>query len=111
MRDKYMMKTYTALVSIKVGSTSKLVRTDIRASNATDAKWLLQAIYGFHAVASMPSERKEILTSEDAGITAPSPEQQRIKSLQANKDRAADALKAERDRQKRQSALNILRTI
>lgn len=111
MRDKYMMKTYTALVSAKVGATTKLVRTEVSASNSTDAKWLLQAIYGFHAVASMPSEKREILTSEDAGVTAPSPDQQRIKSLQATKDRAADALKAERDRQKRQSALKTLRTI
>jgi len=35
---------------------------------------------------------------------APTPEQARIKSLKAQRDRAADALKSERDRQRLQRA-------
>jgi hypothetical protein len=35
---------------------------------------------------------------------APTPEQTRIKSLKAQRDRAADALKSERDRQRLQRA-------
>jgi len=38
-------------------------------------------------------------------ITTPTPEQNRIKSLRQQKARAADALKAEQGRQKRQKAL------
>ncbi len=39
------------------------------------------------------------------------PQQQRIKSLQIQKQNIAKQLKAEKDRQKRQRALNALRTI
>ena len=41
----------------------------------------------------------------------PTPEQTRIKALQANKDRAPKALKAERDRQKRAKALKTLQSV
>ena len=40
--------------------------------------------------------------------TPPTPEQQRIRTLKATKDRAAQALKAERDRQKRAKATQTL---
>jgi len=110
MQDKYMMNTYTTLVSARVGITTKLVKTEIKAACASDAKWLLQAIYGFHALASFPKERKEVLTSEDM-TTPQSPEQQRLNALKNSKDRANDALKAERDRQKRQRALKDLKSI
>jgi hypothetical protein len=98
MQDKYMMNTYTALVSAKVGTATKLVKTEIKAACASDAKWLLQAVYGFHAVASFPQERREVLTSEDLS-KPPTPEQQRLNALKNSKNRANDALKAERDRQ------------
>ena len=39
----------------------------------------------------------------------PTPDQVRIKALSANKQRAADALKAERERQKRAKGLEMLR--
>jgi hypothetical protein len=45
-------------------------------------------------------------------VTQPkTPEQQRIASLKASKDRAAEALKAERERQKRNQAMKTLSTI
>jgi hypothetical protein len=43
-------------------------------------------------------------------LKPPTPEQARIKALSANKDRAADALKAERERQKRTKALKALQS-
>ncbi len=104
------MNTYTALVAAQVGNTRKLVRTEVKAVSAAEAKWLLQAIYGFHAVTSMPSEKREVLTSED--LSQPkTPEQQRIEALKSTKDRASDALKAERDRQKKQNAMNTLSSL
>lgn len=102
------MKTFTALVSAKVGSDSRLIKTQIRADTASEAKWLLQAIYGFHAVSSLPTEVHEMALSE---LERPKPpEQQRIDTLKTAKDRASDALKAERDRQKRTRAMNALRS-
>ena len=41
----------------------------------------------------------------------PTPEQQKITSLKTAKDRASDALKAERDRQKKQSAIKTLSSL
>jgi len=70
----------------------------------------LQAIYGFHAIASMPTEKKEILTSEDQPQPT-NPAQQKIAALKATKDRAGDALKAERDRQKKTDALKTLSSL
>ena len=109
MQDKYVMKTYTANISARVGNTSKLVRTEVKAASAAEAKWLLQAIYGFHAVTSMPSEKRETLTTEN--LSQPqTPEQQRITNLKAVKDRANDALKIERDRQKRLKAEKLIQS-
>ena len=103
------MNTYTALVAAQVGNSRKLVKTEVKAASAAEAKWLLQAIYGFHAVTSMPSEKQEVLTSED--LSQPNtPEQQRIVSLKTAKDHASDALKAERNRQKRLKALATIKT-
>jgi hypothetical protein len=103
------MNTYTALVAAQVGNSRKLVKTEVKAASAAEAKWLLQAIYGFHAVTSMPSKKQEVLTSED--LSQPkTPEQQRIVSLKTAKDHASDALKAERNRQKRLKALATIKT-
>ena len=104
------MNTYTALVAAQVGNSRKLVKTEVKAASAAEAKWLLQAIYGFHAVTSMPSEKREVLTSEDLS-KPPTPEQQRLNALKISKDRANDALKLERDRQKRQRALKDLQSL
>ena len=48
------MKTYRALVKAKVQNSVKAVPAEVRAMSSSDAKWLLQAIYGFHAVVSTP---------------------------------------------------------
>ena len=104
------MKTYTALVAAKVGSTTKMVKTEVKAASAAEAKWLLQAIYGFHAISSSPTEIREELTVENLSHP-PTPEQQRIANLKAAKARASNALQAERDRQKKSKALKTLSSI
>ena len=43
-------------------------------------------------------------------LKPPTPEQARIRALSANKDRAARALKTERERQKRAKALKALQS-
>ena len=104
------MNTYTAMVAAQVGNSSRLIKTQIRAASAGEAKWLLQAVYGFHAIASFPTQEREVLTTEDSSHPV-TPEQQRIASLKTAKDRAGDALKAEHDRQKKQNAMKTLRSL
>ena len=104
------MNTYTAMVAAQVGNSSRLIKTQIRAASAGEAKWLLQAVYGFHALASFPTQEREVLTTEDSSHPV-TPEQQRIASLKTAKDRAGDALKAEHDRQKKQNAMKTLRSL
>lgn len=102
------MKTFTAIVRATVGPSSRSISTEIRASSSVDAKWLLQAIYGFHSVLSAPTE---VLREEDVLdeiITPKTPDQQRVANLKAVSDRARDALNAERTRQKRAKALKTL---
>jgi len=107
--NKYM-KTYTALIKAKVGDQIRAVPTEIRAPSATDAKWLFLAIYGFHALVSAPMEVKREM-AEELNQTPKTPAQARIQSLQRSKDSAADALSAERLRQKRAKAQATLSTI
>ena len=101
------MKTYTALIKAKVNGSVRATPTQIRAENSTDARWLLQAIYGFHALVSTPIKVREEQSITE--ITAPkTPEQIRLDTLKAAKDRANDALKVERDRQARKRATQAL---
>ena len=105
------MNTYTAMVAAQVGNSSRLIKTQVRAASAGEAKWLLQAVYGFHAIASFPTQEREVLTTEEAVTHPATPEQQRITNLKTAKDRAGDALKSERDRQKRLKATQDLRSL
>lgn len=104
------MKTFTALINARVGNSVRATPVEIRAQNSSDARWLLQAIYGFHALASSPTELREDEQLEEL-IQAKTPEQQRISNLQNTKNRASDALKAERERQKRSKAFKALSSI
>lgn len=101
------MKTYTAMINARVNGTRRSVLTQIRALTVSDAKLLLQAIYGFHALASIPMEVRESKDVEET-IEPKSPEQQRIENLKVAKQRADDALEDERKRQSRQRALRTL---
>jgi len=104
------MKTFKAIVKAQVNGNFKNTAVEVRANTSSDAKWILQAIYGFHAVLAAPVEERELLTTEDSSQPV-TPEQQRIASLKTAKDRAGDALKAERDRQKRLKATQDLRSL
>lgn len=105
-----LMKTYTALIKATVNGSMRTVPTQIRAISATDARWLLQAIYGFHAIVSVPTEVNED-TAIPETIAPKTPEKIRLDNLEAAKNRANDALKSERDRQSKQRALKTLTNI
>ena len=81
------MKNYIATVRIK-GNT---VKTVVHAENTTHARLLLQYQYGWDSIVANP-----VLGEM---ITPKTPEQLRIDSLKATKDRVAAALTAERKRQ------------
>lgn len=95
------------MIRAHVNGNTRMIPTQIRAQNPIDAKWLLQAIYGFHAVISTPAEMQleDEIVEEASSKTA---DQIRIDNLNAAKDRANSALKAERDRQSRQRAMKTL---
>jgi hypothetical protein len=50
------MHTYQALVRAQVKGRSQVIKTEIRAMNAHDARWLLWAQYGFHSIQSGPTQ-------------------------------------------------------
>jgi hypothetical protein len=104
---KYLMNTYTALVKAQVGNSVRAIPAEIRALNTADAKLLLQAIYGFHAVVSTPTLSSHVVANETT-IKVKSPEQQRITNLKATKDRASDALDAEREKLRKAKAMQTL---
>ena len=52
--DKYLMKTYRALVRIHTRGRTNYVKTEVRAESQQDARWLLWAQYGFHSIYSGP---------------------------------------------------------
>ncbi len=105
------MKTFKAIVKALVNGNFKNTAVEVRANTSSDAKWILQAIYGFHAVLAAPVEEREVLATEEAVTQPVTPEQQRIANLKIAKDRAGDALTAERNRQKRLKATQTLRSL
>jgi hypothetical protein len=82
------MQDYIATVRVK-GTT---IKTVVHAENPTHARLMLQYQYGMDSIVASP-----VLAET---IKPKTPEQLRLDSLKANKDRAADALTAERQRQK-----------
>ncbi len=81
------MKDYIATVRIK----GSVIKTVVHAENTTHARLLLQYQYGWDSIVASPVLGETIKPK--------TPEQQRIDNLKATKDRAADALSAERQRQ------------
>ena len=82
------MQDYIAKVRIK-GQTVKVL---VHAESTTHARLILQYLYGWNSIVTSP-----VLAET---LKPKTPEQLRIDSLKANKDRAVDALTAERQRQK-----------
>jgi len=81
------MKNYIATVRIK-GNT---VKTVVHAENTTHARLLLQYQYGWDSIVANPVLGEMIKPK--------TPEQLRLDSLKATKQKASDALTAERQRQ------------
>ena len=52
--DKYLMKTFRALVRVQNRGRTNYVKTEVRAESQQDARWLLWAQYGFHSIYSGP---------------------------------------------------------
>ena len=90
------MQDYIATIRIKGTS----IKTVVHAENTTHARLLLQYHYGWSSIVTSP-----VLAET---MKPKTPEQQRIDSLAANKDRATDALAAERQRQKLSKAQRSL---
>jgi hypothetical protein len=94
------MQDYIATIRIK----GTMIKTVVHAQNPTHARLMLQYQYGMDNIVASP-----VLAET---LKPKTPEQLRLDSLKANKDRAADALAAERQRQKvakAQAALSVAR--
>ena len=52
--DKYLMNTYQASVRAQVKGRSQVIKTEVRAMNAQEARWLLWAQFGFHSIQAGP---------------------------------------------------------
>jgi hypothetical protein len=50
------MHTYQASVRAQVQGRSQVIRTEVRALNVQDARWLLWAQWGFQSIQSGPSQ-------------------------------------------------------
>ena len=81
------MKNYIATVRIK----GNIVKTVVHAENTTHARLLLQYQYGWDSIVANPVLGEMIKPK--------TPEQLRLDSLKATKQKASDALTAERQRQ------------
>ncbi|MEY3666360.1 MAG: hypothetical protein RLZZ153_2542 [Pseudomonadota bacterium] len=52
---KYLMHSYKASVRGTINGRSQIVKTEVRAPSAQDARWLQWAMYGFHSILSGPT--------------------------------------------------------
>ena len=91
------MHDYIATIRVK----GAVVKTVVHAESSVHARLLLQYQYGWNSIVTSPTLAEN--------ITPKTPEQQRIDTLKVTKDRAADALAAERQRQKISKAQHALK--
>ena len=92
------------LLSIRI--KGQVVKTTIEADSTIHAKLLGEWHYGIGSVAASP-----IKLEEQSPKGPLSPQQQRIKSLQTQKDNVSKQLRAERDRQKIQKAQQTIQSV
>ena len=52
------MQTYQASVRAQVRGRSQVIKTEVRALNAQEARWLLWAQWGFHSIQWGPTQSK-----------------------------------------------------
>jgi hypothetical protein len=62
------MHTYQASVRAQVQGRSQVIKTEVRALNAQDARWLLWAQWGFHSIQSGPTQSKPQLAFETGKV-------------------------------------------
>lgn len=96
------MNKYLVTVRIK----GQLVKTTIDADSTIHAKLIAEWHFGIGSVSSTPTR-----LGEDGPTVPQTPEQARVKSLQAQADRAKNAVKAERARQKIQKAQQTIQSV
>ena len=58
LNDKYMMHNYQASVRAQVKGRSQVIKTEVRAVNAQEARWILWAQFGFHSIQAGPVLKK-----------------------------------------------------
>ncbi len=98
------MNKYLATVRVKGQS----IKTYVFADSAIHARLLIQYQFGMNSLASGPIKAEgeavdyQLLDEVIKAHKPLTPQQQRIKSLQTQKDNVSKLLKAERDRQKLQ---------
>ena len=80
----------------------QIMKTIVYADSAIHAKLLGQWQYGFSSIPAMPTK-----LDEASVVKPPTPEQARVKSLQAQVDRAKQAVKAEKARQQIKKARSV----
>jgi len=90
------MHDYIATIRV----TGTVVKTVVHAESSVHARLLLHYQYGWNSIVTSPTLAENIKPK--------TPEQQRIDTLKITKDRAADALAAERQRQKISKAQHAL---
>ncbi len=95
------MNKYLVQVRIK----GQIVKTTIEADSTIHAKLLAEWHFGIGSVSSTPTK-----LSENAISTPQTPEQARVKALQNQADRAKQAVKTEKARQKIQRAQQQITT-
>jgi hypothetical protein len=93
------MQDYIATIRVK----GTMIKTVVHAENPTHARLMLQYKYGMDSIVASPALAETIKPK--------TPEQMRLDSLKANKDRAADALTAERQRQKISKAQKVVSAV
>ena len=107
------MNKYLATVRLR----GQLVKTYVFADSAIHARLLIQYQFGMDSLLSTPIKeegRESGYTHLEEVVKANkplTPQQQRIKSLQTQKDNVSKQLKAERDRQKIQKAQQTIQSI
>ena len=52
------MNTYQASIRAHVKGRSQVIKTEVRAMNAQEARWLLWAQFGFHSIQAGPVLKK-----------------------------------------------------
>ena len=52
------MNTYQASVRAQVKGRSQVIKTEVRAMNAQEARWLLWAQFRFHSIQAGPTQIK-----------------------------------------------------